>query len=184
MLYDNREKQNELFDEFKTEEKGFKLFKGLARQPKGKAYIFQLSVERIVFLFIGLILILAVSFCLGVERGKRIVNVVKPVAAVPESSVVAAKSTPKTNITTKMPATKRKGIIYTVRTASYVNKKSAADETAKLRQIGFPAYVKTSGKYYVICVGDYMDKKQADAVLPALRNRYGSSIFIKTSKNN
>ena len=178
MLYDNSEKQNELFDEFKTEEKGFKIFKGFARQPKGRIFIFQLSVEKIAFLFIGVILILVVSFCLGVDRGKRIINIAKPIMI-----TVKTKPAPVTNITTKTPLASRKGIIYTVRIASYVNKKSAADETAKLRQLGFPAYVKTSGKYYIICVGDYMDRKQADAVLPALRNKYGNNIFIKTTKN-
>lgn len=201
MLYDNKEKQKELFDEFKTEEKSFKLFKGQARLFQNRVFVFQLSLEKTAFLFISAILILVVSFCVGIERGKRIVNITKPPASVilpatkqqPDAIVVKkqtaqnffvkTKSVPATNIITKTSSIPRKGIIYTIRIASYTNKKLAADETSKIRQIGFPAYVKTSGKYYLICVGDYMDKKQADAILPALKNRYGDGIYIKTSKN-
>lgn len=188
MLYDNSEKQKELFDEFKSETKGLKLFKGKGHMQQGRAFLFQVSFEKIVFFLIGAVIIIAIAFCLGVERGKYVAGIPRPVAPasapIKQLIPVALKPQPATNVTTKVPASLRKSVIYTIRIASYTNKKSAAGETAKLRQTGFPAYVKASGSFYMICVGDYLDKNQADSALLALKKKYGKDIYIKTTKNN
>jgi len=192
MLYEQKEKQKELFEEFKSQGSTLKFFKSQKGLAQNKIFFFQASAEKIVFFLIGLVLIIIVTFCLGVERGKAVVAMPRPAFAKVSAGRPAqpvqllitgakapAKPAPATNINNPVV---HKGELYTVRLATYINKKSAADETSRLRQSGFPAYIKASDKFYMICVGDYTDKKQADAALAALKKKYGSNIYIKTNK--
>jgi len=193
MVYEHKENQKELFDEFKTEEKGFKLFKNKGRLSQNRIFLFQLSIEKLFFLLIALVLVIVVTFCFGVERGKCIASGPRPIVAAAVQSKpaerqvintiqVKVKPAMVTNVATKNSLAKGKpGEIYTIRIAAYVNKKSAADLSAKIRQSGFPAYIRTSGNFYIICVGDYTDKKQADRALLELKKIY-KDCYIKTGK--
>jgi|GEM_PF-522543 len=210
MLYEQKEKQDELFEEFKAKENGLKFFKSQKGLAQNKIFIFQFSFEKLVFMLIAFVLVVILTFCLGVERGKFVVGAPRVVVTVNEvnrqavpvkqpvyiqqarpNTVVSAvtvrpalvkpapvKPVPVTNVNNPV---LHRGELYTIRTATYINKKSAADEASRLRQAGFPAYIKVSDKFYMICVGDYSDKRQADTALITLKKMY-KDVYIKTNK--
>jgi cell division septation protein DedD len=209
MLYEQNEKQNELFEEFKAKEGGLRLFKSQKGLAQNKIFLFQFSIEKLVIMLIAFVLIIILTFCIGVERGKYVVGAPKTIVTVKEvkqppvpvkqqapvysqqvkSNIAVAPIAPvrltpvrpvpvATNINNPVV---HRGDLYTIRIATYINKKSAADESSRLRQIGFPAYIKVSDKFYMICVGDYADKKQADKALAALKKMY-KDVYIKTNK--
>ena len=193
------EKQRELFEEFKKPDTNLRFFKDNKRFFQNRILALQFSIEKLIFLLLGIIILIIFTFCLGVELGKRIIYPAKNMAhllSVPAkfakqagnletlSIKPAVKLPVQENIQMKsplisMPSKKQaSGSIYAIRVASYANKISAEGIVAKIRKTGLPAYLVKSGKLFAICVGDYSDKKQAESVLLSLRKKYKDS-YIK-----
>lgn len=169
------EKQKELFGEFQEPEKKLKFFKNKNRFLPNRMLILQFSAEKLTFLLIGTVLLIILTFCLGVERGKRIAS---GAAKAPETMQVKAP------VQAKAPTEKKSGStekIHTIRIATYINKTSAENITAKIKKEGFPAYIVKSGNFFLICVGDYNTRQDAEAALSTLKKNYQDS-YIKTTK--
>lgn len=172
MFNEEMEKQKELFEQFQKPDKKLKFLSSNNRFFQNRLYVLQFSIEKLIFLAIGIIVLIIFTFCFGVERGKRLAK--------------ASIQTPKASILVPKAANLQKPkdfSTYSVVTASYVNKKSAQEFVDKMRKAGFPAYLVSSGKYFVIKVGDYKDKRQAEAVLLQIKKLSGSSGgYVKASR--
>lgn len=168
MLDQESEKQKELFEEFQKPQKKLIFFKNNNRHLQNRIFLWQLSTEKIVFLSMGIILSAVITFSLGVERGKRLVLKERVAAILPAAQPVGKTKTSAT---------------YTIMAASCLKEDDAQKDAVKLKKAGFPVYITQSGKFFVIKVGDFNDKEQADAVLSALKKNHGyTDIYIKTNK--
>jgi len=194
------ERQKELFEEFQKPEKTFKFFKSSNKLLQNKLFILQFTFEKAVFLSIGLVIIFIIVFCFGVERGKCIAGYKKTIVV--QNIIAPATSSSKNIKAPEVPVPSaiqpaavlntgifrggsqrvdEKGYVYKIRIASYINKNFAEKDLQKIKQMGFPAYMAKSGKYFAIYVGDYNNKAAAESALSALRKKY-SGISIKTVK--
>ena len=177
------EKQKELFEEFENQSRKLSFFKKNKQFLQNRIFVFQFSREKLALLLLGLVVLISVAFCLGVERGKdlRPQVMIAPRAPVEKSAPPEPQAKPSlpAQPTVKLPV--GKGSVYTIRVATYINKNSAEKAAVKIKQSGFPVYTKASGRSFMICVGDYNDKKQAESALLRLKKTYKDS-YIKTTK--
>ena len=183
------ESQKELFQEFSGEIKKTDRFPSLARSQK--PVLVSTSVEQIIFCGILAILILCFMFFLGVLRGKGLggaeIHEAKPVSLVrPESSAasasslslpvsVAAPAPTKAVEITRAPDLSRP---YTIVLATYKKKALADKEAVSLKKSGTPAFVVSSGDYFVVCAGQYANISEAKKDLKMLGARY-KGCFLK-----
>ncbi|MDE2028716.1 MAG: SPOR domain-containing protein, partial [Candidatus Omnitrophica bacterium] len=133
------------------------------------------------------IMIALFSFSLGVERGKSLAaqtldervaaawNVnPRPVAAAPVPAVPApVKVMPR-------PAADRgfivgTGLRYTLQAATYANEQYAQGDALVLKGKGFPTFLIKSGKYWLLCIGNFSTKEAASGYSRKLPAVYRSS---------
>ena len=154
-----------------------------------------LTPEKLVFTAIGLMMLVVVSFALGVEKGKSAayaksvdpkatVNAVLAVPAVPvklpQVPIVAAKSVAATNITPKVvppPAVKNKALFdkskpYMIVAVTFSREDLAVRETGKLKAAGLDAFVYYGEPYFLACVGAFQSKEGAGEVLMKVKKMH------------
>jgi cell division septation protein DedD len=170
------------------------------RQPKRFSQLFQkadfavsLSAEKLVFVSIGIIMLMVVSFALGVERGKVVsegfagsepmVNSPKavvqprvaPVAPVQQTVVPKAAGT-TANVTSKEKAPPQtvddKGKPYTIVVAAFSKEAGAVTEVSRLKAGGIDGFVYHSEPYYLACVGAFANKDSAQKMLTKVRQTH------------
>jgi cell division septation protein DedD len=66
---------------------------------------------------------------------------------------------------------------YTVQVASFKSGSLARKETEKLKKMGFKALTFPSGKFILVCVGSFSNKKNAEPTKSELKKRYGDCII-------
>ena len=71
-----------------------------------------------------------------------------------------------------------KGVSYTIDLVSYKEKESAEKELYKCKKMGYKVFIVQSGKYYVLCSGDYPTKKEASLGMAKMRSIY-KDCFIR-----
>jgi hypothetical protein len=180
MFSDEIEKQKELFEEFQKPGKKLKFLAISNRFAQNKIFIMQFSIEKLIFMAIGIIVLIVFTFCFGVERGKRLVSI-RPQPA--QKADVEHTKVMQPELAQKTVEKIRHSQTYTIITAAYRNENFAQEIVAKMRKAGFPAYLVLSGKHFLIKVGDYKNKKQADEVLLELKKYPGySSSYITTNR--
>jgi hypothetical protein len=157
--------------------------------------------ERLVLMLIGLVITGVVCFCVGVEKGKRIAlyqinsNLdiayrnrslpskleapapVKLPAAVSSSAAgVAVRQPISVPLVDQQVIVAKKaavtGGVYTIQIGSYEGKISAQQELAVLKKQGLLPVIKSSGKYTVLCVGNFPDQATAKSLLTQLKRKY------------
>jgi len=187
MLNQDEEKQKELFEEFSKPAKKPFFFKSNNRYLQDNVFVWQVSPEKIVFLTIGVILLAVITFCLGVERGKQLRDRFQPPSSTGQAVGTGSSEnsyrvgTSPVGVSESVPTALQKK--YTIMVASYIKKDDAQKDAVRLKKAGFPVYVTPSGRFFVIKVGDFNDRQQADAALSALKKNYGyKDIYIKTNK--
>ncbi len=187
MINENRQVQKELFEDFADREK--------ARQPKGifrKKPKFAITVypEHIVFTAIGFIILSAVIFSMGVEKGKSL----KPaVLAGPESpeakkaidaglreSFTQHEENPVKEDTV-LPQPKENMVLsgFTVQVASYTKKDTAQSYAGQLQAQGYDAFTLHRGNHHIICIGKFNDRHAAESEMKKLRKKYHDCLVRK-----
>jgi len=175
---EKRQIQKELFDEFAQPDKK-RQHKALF--PSRQKRIVNLSYEHLVFIVMAFIITAAVSFSFGVERGKHLKPKTKehprqviqqdkeeaPVQATEQAKEEEAASEPA-----KVPEAKSDVKIYTVQVASYATKDAADIEIARLDKKGFKAFALLKGRYYIVCVGEFKNKRKASSLEKRLKKQY------------
>lgn len=159
------------------------------------------NYKKNIFLFIILLFVSLISFSLGIERGRLIVNseavrnttADEGAALLPSNETVAipiqqnsSKQQPivkeekkSVSAVAQKRETKKKEEIkkvsYTIQVASVLQKRNADTELSKLKKRGYSAFSFSKGKYTVICVGKFSAKEEAQKLLQKLKSNYPDS---------
>jgi len=187
--------QKEFFEEFDYKPKWPRFLR--KRHFPQRQMSLRLTYERLILFIAASCVLLVISFCLGVERGK---NVVIPERFNRESRDVPSLRGPATNHggdeailspnkkvaavpqpkkTVKLvPAPPASDTAYSIQVATYIKKDTAEDELLRLKRDGLPAYMTQMGKFYLLTVGDYANREEAKKVEGKLKIRY-NDCFVK-----
>ncbi len=178
--------QGELFKEFEKKESSLKrLTKKIL--PKRKLHILQIPLENIVSFAILVILGFIVFFALGVEKGKRHAQVLHK----DEELIVL-----ETEEVTPMPALEEKEVVkeapeviaeieklYTIQLISYKDKKLARIKVKELEAMNIKADIVQRNKWFQVCAGSYVDKKNAESDLKKFSKEY-KGCFLRNKKED
>ena len=189
---ENEKYQKELF-EFEQPKKQWHRF---GRFFQKTDFAVTLNAERLVFVLIGILMLIVVSFALGVERGRSQAAIL-PAApkAAPQSPVVQTpvaqkndkapsmniapksrtsaapvKAAVDTSKTQTAPADKNKP--YTIVAGAFTREDTAIKEINRLKAGGLEAFVYYSEPYYLACVGAFANKDSAQKVLGKVRQMH------------
>lgn len=162
-----------------------------------------LSYENIIILSIGLIMLLIVCYSLGVERGKYIIQAKAKNTAqrqtegleqsrqeLPEEQKQEEQKMP--TIKPQQPKRKKLRIkaaqtpaaveapvsLPYIQVATFRTDKYAKAEIERLNNKGYQVFLRSRGKFKVVCVGGYSNKEEAFRSLKALRKIY-SDCFLR-----
>jgi hypothetical protein len=178
--------QRELFNfETKPKKRPFRL-SGLLPRPdfEGKIAL-TLTLDKLVFISIGVIMALIIVFALGVEKGKSRSAAYRPaVGQVPQFkpaqaplaaqksflSTAPAATEPRPAPVLKSPASQSKtegaqdaSRPYSIVAATFTKKDTALATAAFLKKEGFSPIVTYDGTYYRVYVGSYAQMQTAAA---------------------
>lgn len=128
--------------------------------------------EKTILIVIAILIASIVSFSLGVEKGKRIKNPVKPEV----NTYVKLNE----NLLPKEEATKEQVALvsnfkrdtYTIQVASFKTDTYAKKEAESLKRRGYIPITLNKGEHVILCVGNYSNKEEAQALLSELRKYY------------
>ena len=158
-------------------------------KPKFLLANLTLSVESLVIFAILGIMVALFAFSLGVERGKVVAaqaldervsaawNVGARTMAVAVPAVPAAASV-QSSFAVQKPATVHGSIPgnrYTLQAATYGKEEFARQDALILKAKGVPSFLIKSGKYWLLCIGNFNNKESALAMLRKLPSQYRSS---------
>lgn len=200
------EEQRELFQEFAQEAP---VRKEAAAGAQPKRFVFTFSFEGLLLSALGAVLVILVSFSVGVEMGRSYrlklpLPLVSPVdsAAVKDkpplvvqraqvqTPVAASALTPPsipTAAQTAKPApaapAAARGPSFIIQIASFKKAEQAQAENLRLIKSGFPSLVRKSGSFYMVVVGPYPTKMEALQSMSRLRNKYHDALVRKSSVN-
>ena len=183
-----QETQQELFKEFSEKSSRHERLPSVAKTQK--PILLSTNIEQIILAAILLILSFCLIFFLGVLRGKALTSVssagvtpgVAPtltapisqvatdVAAVPQKTAAPANLYLVTASGTQNPRNLNKP--YTLQLVTYKKKDLAEKDVAELRRRGAVAMIITSGDYYQVCAGQYLNKEEAKKDLKLFSLRY------------
>lgn len=165
-----------------------------------------LSLENIIVLCIIFVMALVLFFSFGVERGKRIAQVasakqggdtveivkeelvqqpVQPVEEVPqEERVVFPVNVPQEILEENDPVfkppvekTDEQEKLFTIQVASFKLEKNAKREADRLKGFGHDdTFVVPKGNYSIVCVGKFMQRKEAKKFSYKLKKRYNDCL--------
>jgi len=158
-------------------------------KPKFLLAKLTLSVESLVIFTILGIMIALFSFSWGVERGKHLAaqaldervsaawnvgaRTMAPVAAV---AVPLQRMAPVKRSVAEQKTRGTHGFIsgtrYTLQAATYENEEYARQDALFIKKKGFQSFLIKSGKYWLLCVGNFNNKESAAALLRKLPGEY------------
>ena len=181
--------QKELF-EFKDEKRPFA---GIGRIFPKDAIGITLSLERLIFISIGLVLAMVLVYAIGVERGKSLSarqpapqirempqvvtqkRVASPLVKPEEKQTPPAPlpEKPKASIAGRQTADKP----YTIVAATFSRNDAASAAVNALLKNGFDAYLYQSGQYFQASIGAFSTRAAGQAVLNRVKQRYKDAYF-------
>ena len=175
----NDNAQKELF-EFEKPKKIFPRFRGIFPGPNlENSFSVTMTLDKLIFVAIAMIMLLVVVYALGVERGKAVrARPVKPapaaaVTAVMEPQVRVEKEAlgaapsiePKKPVSAAFPVAG----YYTVVAGAFTGRAMAEKEAAAISGRGFDAFVSESGRYYIVCIGRFAGNGAARPILDEVK---------------
>ena len=134
-------------------------------KPKFLLARLTLSVESLVIFTILGIMVSLFSFSFGVERGKHLS------AQVLDERVSAAWNA---SVRTTAPVAVAPVVLerYTLHAATYGNEEYARQDALLLKAKGFQSFLIKSGKYWLLCVGNFNNKERAAVFSRKLPSEY------------
>lgn len=201
-IVDKENSQQELFDDFlqSKKRKNFFNFKKKPTFPQHRFTII-LTYERFLLIIISLIVVVIIFFSLGVEKGKKYINLAdktkEPLQSVVvnvqkmQTNTAVQKNIPKEtnqnvikpkiqilpkvqsrNANTSALPTSSSNKPYTIQLVTYIKKDLAQKEITILKNEGYNVFVVPSGDFFQVCVGLYGTKENALKDWNKLRKRY------------
>ena len=173
----DQESQQEFFGEFSKQAERPQRFPALARSQK--PVLISATSEYILVACILLILAFCAVFFLGVMRGKSLARLEPaPIKTAPLVPAVASKPVPAASPAAAASPQKPRVVVadpakpYTIQLVTHKKKEYAESEIRLLKQKGLPAFILSSGDYFLVCYGQYANKEAAKKDLAAFRSRY------------
>lgn len=161
-------------------------------KPKFLLANLTLSVESLVIFSILGIMVALFSFSLGVERGKHVAAqaldervsaawnvgartvapsaIAAPAMALPSSSVSRRIQMPHVNAASSVGGTR-----FTLQLATYGSEEYARQDALIFKAKNFQSFLIKSGKYWLLCVGNFTSKESATVYARKLPGQYRSS---------
>lgn len=168
---------------------------------EGSARCISISLDKVYITIVCIVLLLVVSFSLGVEKGRKMLGSVsraeleqftivetataEPVSfSVPTGAVTlevpqapAAQQIEeiavKSDVIHEIPVVEEvKDPKFTIQVASFAKRSYAEKEAAILEAKGYKTTLKTKGKWIALTAGAYSDKVSAGADLKSLKKKY------------
>ena len=165
---DDEKNQKELF-EFEKPKRFFpRLSDFFPKADFERNVAFTLTLDKVVFIVIGIIMAMVVVYALGVEAGKsRAVDNAELPAAVaipqlPKAAPQVLKVTPQ--LPKAAPAQTPAAVPakpYIIVAATFTRRDNALQEIDKLKKQGFAATLVQSDNYFQVCIGAYLNKSDA-----------------------
>ena len=162
------------------------------KTPKG--YRVVLPVDVLILSGVVIVLLLTLSFSLGIEQGKKITrkgvkqeleqtkdtiennaDVTIEKADLDEKIETQPEVSPEPEFVKEQKEEKREG--YHIQVASFQKERSAKKEAENLRDKGFPVVVDKKGKYVVVYVGRFNNETEAKHTLRVLKKKYKDCIL-------
>lgn len=181
----------ELFKELaEPEKKKWRIFKRSKTLFSPAQRKFTISYDAMTLCCILFIVVLVVTFALGVDRGK-LIGSQKPKLATQSSlkqeaiKPVLQPQLPPVPVPAPEAVKASVSVIenYTIQLVTYTSPEPARQICEKLRQKGYSPFVIVSGKYYQVCTGNYPARAEAEKDLAALKKNYKDSFVRKFKKN-
>lgn len=176
--------QPELFDEFTDAclKPKRKIHRRRIRKRLPPHFTFTLSYENAIISIIVLISLMIISFSLGMERGKRIIN--PHTSPSDGNTVVRVKEQNFNKNTPHAPSSieeEKKTLNYAIQVATFKQEALAQKELSRLKKLNYNSFSKVKGKFHLVFVGNYPTKELAKQDLGRLRKIY-KDCFIKKVK--
>ncbi|MBM3253060.1 MAG: hypothetical protein FJZ16_02250 [Candidatus Omnitrophica bacterium] len=196
MFKESEQSQLEFFKDIRRPQKRNLFFKkklGFQRH----AITLLVYYENLILFAIAFILILIVTFSIGIERGKKLQMSIqsfnRPSASPIQKNITQPLLEQKTytkqmevkktsdvvniqgTITTLKKSTSERAIpfgTYLIQVATYTNKKLAEKEKENLLKIGVNSFVVVSGKFYQVKAGPFNNKEDALNLQKRLKRFY------------
>lgn len=176
--------QKELF-EFKKPKRLFPKLAGIFPKAdfEGRALL-TLTLERAIFILIGVIMLMVLVYALGVERGRSLGDKREKSENLMLKQDSGAVLQPQKAEQAKMPqflltAPVAQNKPFTVVAATFTKEANAQDEALRLKGKGFDTFVMQSNSYFQVCVGSYDSAQSAKEAAIKVRRIYKDA-YIKT----
>jgi cell division septation protein DedD len=159
--------QNDLFSDHQFEQKGRK-FQYLSRYKKQRILPHvRVPVENAVIMAIGVLVLMIISFAIGVERGKNTVRI--PVRPVEREEIVSVRRVEPAEMVQAVPrpvvapeiVPEEPISAYIVQLASFRDEKHARNEVANLKKRNVNAWHSRKGSWYQVYAVGFQTKKAA-----------------------
>jgi len=160
--------QKELF-EFEKRKRFFPRLSGLF--PKAdleRNVAIRITLDKAVFIAIGIVMLMVAIYALGVEAGKRRPAEPLQAQAMPVQAPISAQGPtvpiavrPASSQQTRAVLPQKNAVAagpYTILAATFINKDNALQEVRKLRLQGLDAMLVQKDSRFLACVGSYPDK--------------------------
>lgn len=160
--------QKELFEFEKPKRLFPKLVNIFPRADFEGKVLMTFTLERVIFISIGIIMLMVIVYALGVEKGKSIGKA----AATPSAKLQIekqAQSQPvkidkqKPIVPVRLESTRDFGKPYTIVAVTFTRKDTATQEVNRLKKEGFDAALVQSDSYFLVCIGAYPDKDSSQS---------------------
>ena len=172
-------------------------FKGDQRPLKGgNRHRINLPLDMLILASVALVLLLILSFSLGVERGKRIASVIPiekesklekvediirdlPVEELGGQKEKVLQITPPPSESVQEAAAEKTTdqIHYKIQVATFYKENTANKAVKSLQEEGYPASIAKKGKFVVVYVGNFDNKAKAKEILQSLKKKYKDCIL-------
>jgi len=159
-----------------------------------------LPQQSVIILTLCVVMLLVVSFALGVERGKLVAKGTPKAPGAPweRSAILPADTGTRTSLkkpkqeqiktavaqakeaetgALKQEKTPPAGN-YVIQVASFRTKETASRLVETLVKEGWPSFTKTSGDYEVVLAGSYAKKEEAESKIGRLQKKF-TDCFVK-----
>jgi len=166
---------------------------GLKKDPitqKGRFKVI-LPLDTLIFLSVALIILFVIFFSLGVEKGKKFASAV--IAQTPTETVSNNQDKQKSAL--RLPLPKEQGNLaqpkektdtknidklkdaFHIQIASFGKENAAQKEAESLIKTGYSVEIRKSGKYVVVYVGGFTNRKEAAEKMKSLKKKYKDCIL-------
>jgi septal ring-binding cell division protein DamX len=154
-----------------------------------------IPVDTAILLIVVIILLFVIAFSWGMERGRRLTlgALAKEAGSQEEKTKAEALKTKKIRETEEKKeeeknskdlqekrsnaAAKTEHKLYRIQVASFYKLSSANQEAKELKDKGYSVKIGKKGKYSVVYVGNFNDKKEAEKKLKKLKKDYQDCIL-------